>query len=210
MWKRFLVISRNVQTEMWFTWRRVSTLKQQNVEDLTNMWVSNAMSTNRSSTQLSRGDIEGNSDLLSSKREGNLANFQDQETTIPVPYAWSGIQMMLCQLPTCLNDVLAGPQKGRSLLVDDGALTWLIENSSSTSDGGKGQHLPLVQVLKRWSVGSQFSLKEIDLNLSILINPLRSLALLGMSFDDMRRKSEIVPAFRSTLRRSMVVQQSKR
>ncbi|GAB4828529.1 hypothetical protein Ancab_018188 [Ancistrocladus abbreviatus] len=81
------------------------------------------------------GDVEGNSDLLSSKEEGNLTNFQDQETTVPVPYAWSGIQMMLCQLPTCLNDVLVGPQKGRSLLADDGALTWLIENSSSMSDG---------------------------------------------------------------------------
>ncbi|GAB4843433.1 hypothetical protein Ancab_013395 [Ancistrocladus abbreviatus] len=32
----------------------ISTLKQQNVEDLTNMWVSNAMSANRSSIQLSR------------------------------------------------------------------------------------------------------------------------------------------------------------
>ncbi|GAB4862046.1 hypothetical protein Ancab_037300 [Ancistrocladus abbreviatus] len=44
------------------------------------MWVSNAMSTNKSSMQLSRGDVEGNSNLLSSKEKGNFANFQDQET----------------------------------------------------------------------------------------------------------------------------------
>ncbi|GAB4857741.1 hypothetical protein Ancab_015648, partial [Ancistrocladus abbreviatus] len=56
----------------------ISTLTQQNVLCLTTMWVSNAMFANRSSMQLSRGDVEGNSDLLSSKEKGNLANFQDQ------------------------------------------------------------------------------------------------------------------------------------
>ncbi|GAB4836412.1 hypothetical protein Ancab_001324 [Ancistrocladus abbreviatus] len=61
----------------------------------------------------------GNPDVVAQVARG-LANFAKCET----------------------RQVIQGLQKGQSLLVDDGALTWLIENSSSTSDSTR-RHIEL-------------------------------------------------------------------
>ncbi|GAB4845568.1 hypothetical protein Ancab_038973 [Ancistrocladus abbreviatus] len=103
--------------------------------------------------ELAMGDVEGNSDLLSSKREGNLANFQDQETMFHVrrwERATSAVGSSVGTMGSCikaglgatvgivrtgLSDVGSGPSK--AVRFTGKTITWLLGGSkrggSSTS-----------------------------------------------------------------------------
>lgn len=90
----------------------------------------------------------GSSDVIAQVARG-MANFAKCESrgTIQGWYKSSlftnGSNVVCCMCFECLKSLTyAGHRKGHSLLLEDGALTWLISNSSTTSSSTK-RHIEL-------------------------------------------------------------------